>query len=159
MSSSRQVTNRWLAALALAAGAATPVCAQGPAKLPDLAKVKPYVLAREGGHHVLADLSPAWAELSALTTADARKEYLALCALLLVKRDGVVKFPQAQAFEVRLVRVVEYDNYNRPMLATAKELLKVSVPVAKLPAEASPEALARAARALDGATFSAANFP
>lgn len=127
--------------------------------VPNLTGVKPYVIARDGGHRVLADLSPAWDELGRLKTLDERKEFLVASALLLVQRDARAKYPQAMTFDVRIVRVVEYDNYNRPMLSTAKELLRASMAVSQLPADGTASALRKAARAFTGAVFATSNFP
>jgi hypothetical protein len=131
-------------AVALLAGAFEAAC-DDLAELPDLAAVKPFVLQRDGACQVVADLSPAWAQVSRLRGPDARKRFLTAVAVMLVKRDGIAKFPSSPSCVVKLVKVVEYDSYNRPMLATARELAKGSVPAAGLPAELTLEAVRRAA--------------
>ena len=144
---------------ALLASAACPGAAAELPALPELSQVRPFVLERDGAFHLLADLSPVWSQLESLPSTDARKLFLGASALMLVRRHAVAKFPTAAAFQVKLVKVVEYDNYHRPILATARPLLEGPIPTSRLPADASLEATLKAARAvLDSLSFTVANL-
>jgi hypothetical protein len=123
------------------------------AQLPDLSAVRPFVMEKDGESQILADVSPAWSQLEGLSSAQARRQWLTAAALVLVKRDAVPKFPQSDSFRVKLVRVVEYDNYNRPLLATAKELASGRIATADLPGDLSLPAVVRSAASVRGLSF------
>lgn len=100
----------------------------------DIGAIKPFVLEKDGAFQALIDVAPVWAQVEARGDASARQAAVADVIAQVIKRDGVSKFPQAKEFTVKVVRVTEYDSYNRPMFATGKPLADGKVAVGAAPA-------------------------
>ena len=108
-------------------------CGGGPERAPasavsapsaavDVGAIKPFILEKDGAFQALIDVAPVWAQVEARGDAAARKAAVFDAVAQVIKRDGAPKFPQAKEFQVKVVRVTEYDSYNRPMFATGKPL-------------------------------------
>lgn len=140
--------------------AASPAGAAAPAAgaAIDITAVKPFVLEKDASFQALIDAAPVWAQVEARGDAAARKGALGEVILQVLKRDGVSKFPKATEFQVKLVRVTEYDSYNRPMFATGKVLCEGKLTAAAIPADASADAVAKAAPATAALVWNDANL-
>lgn len=152
-----------IATLALAAGCGGGNESGGPTApaagaLPDITALKPFVLEKDGGFHALIDVAPLWAQVEARGDAAARKELLGAALLMVLRRDGLSKFAQAQEFQVKLVRVTEYDSYNRPMIATGKEICTGKVPATQVPADLTPATVQKTLPATAGLQWTDANL-
>lgn len=126
--------------------------------LPDITPLKPFVLEKDGTFHALIDVAPVWGQVEVAGNAAARRSALGAVALMVLRRDACPKFPKATEFQVKLVRVTEYDSYNRPMIATGKELVTGRLAATQVPADLTPEAVRKAIPATAALSWTEANL-
>ncbi len=92
---------------------------------------------------ILMDLAPELSKLRGYTPA-AQEEYLVKRALMVVRSDGVWKkkeYEGKNTFVVRMILLVELDEYGKPKWASALEIALVEIPRSAL-AQRSREAIA-----------------
>ena len=119
---SRLLLGALLAMVILAPG---PGVAAGP--LVDLSKVAPtediVFAVKDGGPLILVDMAGETEHFQSLA-AKARQEYLAKRALIIVAGQALARpdYKGMDTFKVKLVEVVDYDDYDQPKWFTADHL-------------------------------------